>query len=738
MSEINEICLLSEYKIDEKDKDMKSKIEEVDQLEKDKKYYLAVYKLESLILQDGTTEKFNYRFLNLILDHYNEIFKEINNFSKGIQLNEELQIKYEDAINDANKYNFYYFRDCFDKYEVTLNQTQLNKITSKKKIHNLKVINKFTLLKEEYLKLIEDITSEDKIVSAQTIYETIYNLNSKIKDENESKLFYIYKYLDINLINNNRIFELIQNNKFYLSQFSFGFFNNLGIPIGYSDNLNLKFRYLFLLIKNKINKLEKKKKKTTQNNSIEEKTDSSIKFVFKTFKDIFSNIKEERLEFIKYFSLIFLYIIFEGKYNITDIYNEETKLPFSYFKILCEQFSMNNNVDDNQKFLYKKLKILQSTDKQIIINYNAQELCLNFEDYSINSFLINSTKKSNDILIKNNSKKFLCKDKIYEEYYDDFIELLKKICCSNTVKILQSLHNEFKLSNAFFSNAEIKNDFFENRLKFYPYESYKIYGITDKYLLEVYLSSIYLNNINNYDNSLDENFKEILYTFNMALNSVTFQHEALNHYVRAYLSYFGNQLERKISIDTKSADIYYPIQKLEEINYTPKYLRKYIEKLTEEDLYELSKTSELEYEKYIGEYTKEQNELNSAKNDNTELNDEGYYYERQLFTTKEEKKLTEFNFLQALMLIDEDAYNLDPIHFHYCFLQLRDTIKYSFIKENFGSELLKKLVEKIDISLVNRIKSLTFTAKRGSNDGVMYFDFSDRIGYDVMSSYANE
>lgn len=247
--EKKEICLLSEYKINEKDKEMKSKIKEVNKLEKDRHYYLAIYTLESLILQDGTNDKFNFRFLNLILDHYEELFKDLKNFSSGIQLDEGFQLKYEDAINDSNKYNFNYFRDCFDKYEISLNQEQLKKISIKKKKHNLKIITQFPSLKEEYLKLIEDLENVKKIIPAQKIYDIIQELNSKIPKENESRLFYIYKYLDINLIESNEIFDLIEKNKLFLNQFSFGFFKNLGIPIGYSDNLNLKLRYLFLLIK---------------------------------------------------------------------------------------------------------------------------------------------------------------------------------------------------------------------------------------------------------------------------------------------------------------------------------------------------------------------------------------------------------------------------------------------------------------------------------------------------------
>ena len=732
------VCLLSEYKINEKDKKTSKLINKIDNLEKSGHYYLTIYYLDSLILQDGTNPKFNFRFLNLILAHYDEIFKDIKNFSLGMQLDEDFQLKYEDAINDCYKYNFNYFRDCFDKYEVSLNQEQLKEITKKKKKHNSKVITEFPSLKEEYSKLIEDLENVNEIVSAQKIYDIIEELNSKIPNEKKYKLFYIYKYLDINLIESNEIFELIEKNKFFLNQFSFGFFGGLGIPIGYADNMTLKLRYLFMLIKNKINERGVETENTENGNEVQK--DSPLEFVFNTFKTIFSAIKSNRFEFLKYFSLIFLYFIFEGKYNVEDRYDDESKLRISLFRILCEQFSSNNKTPDEElRILHKNLKINNTNENQIEICVSKQNICFNIQDYSINSFLINLSFEKKNIMIKNHSQKLFCRDKIYEEYYNDFIQLLIKISCSHTVVILQSLHNDFKLTKTFFSDESIRKDFFDNRLKFYPFECYGIHGLTDKYLLEVYLSSIYLDNIKGIDNELKKHFREILFIFNMALNSVNFQHESLNHYVRAYLSYFGDELERKISIDTKNENIYYPEQKLKDINYTPKYLEKFEKELEDVDLLELSKKSKLEYDKYVGKYPGIQKELNVKKNDDGDgdLEDEGFYYERQLFTREGEKKLSKFNFFQALMLIDEDSYNLDPIHFHYCFLQLKNSKNYSLIKKNFQSNLLKNILEKIDIIPQEKIRALTFTAKRGSEEGgEIYFEFDDRHGNDDMSSFA--
>ena len=111
---------------------------------------------------------------------------------------------------------------------------------------------------------------------------------------------------------------------------------------------------------------------------------------------------------------------------------------------------------------------------------------------------------------------------------------------------------------------------------------------------------------------------------------------------------------------------------------------------------------------YIKNESSNKNNINYCSDDD---DDEGYYYERQLFTDKGETKLKQFNFLQALMLLDEDAYNLDPVHFHYCFLKLKNGNNYKLIKENFQSPLLKLLLEKVDFSKSDEIKKLTFISK---------------------------
>ena len=88
------------------------------------------------------------------------------------------------------------------------------------------------------------------------------------------------------------------------------------------------------------------------------------------------------------------------------------------------------------------------------------------------------------------------------------------------------------------------------------------------------------------------------------------------------------------------------------------------------------------------------------------------------------------------MLIDEDAYNLSPIHFHYCFLQLQKTKNFSLKKKNFRSPLLSKLLKKIDENVQSEIQNLVFISKRGMENG-LYF-YAERSGYDVMPNFGKK
>ena len=298
MSDPKKMYSLSEAKIDESSKEIELILNEVNELTQNRKYYYAFYKLENLILRDGTCEKINNIFLNLILDNFDEIIKQINNLSSNVLIEKDDQIKFENAIANAYKYNnFSYFNNCFNKYEITLSSPLLKIITDKKLKYNSKIIQKYPLLKEEYFNLINKIKDDENYILADTIQDSFKKINEKIPDENEKKLFYINKYLDIKLIENNKIFEFLENDRFYLNQFSFSLSNDLGIPISDSHNLALKYRYLFSLIKNKINEIN---------------TDNiSIKYMFKQLGNSCSIIKNNRYELIKNFLLIFINAKFE-------------------------------------------------------------------------------------------------------------------------------------------------------------------------------------------------------------------------------------------------------------------------------------------------------------------------------------------------------------------------------------------------------------------------------------------
>ena len=308
MSKLKEAYLLSEYRIDKDDKEMKRILNKFEDSKEKRLFYNTLYELENLILQDGTSGKYNNKFLNFIIDNFEDLLKEIKNLKSNIFLKEEDYSNYsENSIRDINKYDFFYLRDCFDKYEVTLNNQQLIQIFNKKKIYNENVIRQNPGIKDEYNKLVNNINNNNKI-SADSIHEIINNLNDKI--ECDCKLLYLYKYLDCNLIKNNKIFEYLAKDKLYLNQYKFGLFNNFGIAIGYSNNTDLLYRYLFLLIKNKVNKNEIDYK--DNNNKV-------TAFVFETFQKIFANIKqnqENTFNFIKYFVFIFVYIIFDEPINL--------------------------------------------------------------------------------------------------------------------------------------------------------------------------------------------------------------------------------------------------------------------------------------------------------------------------------------------------------------------------------------------------------------------------------------
>ena len=285
MSDKIKLNILSEYKIDECDNKISGLINSFYKYWKKKEYYKALYSLENLILQDGTSQKYNYIFLNYIISHIKELVEDIKKVKKEQKKKENFFLYKEDKamayLNDVHKYDFYYLRNCFDKYEITLDNQDLEKLHNKKIKYNKKIMaDEDKYLNQEYDKFIKKISSEGNLILPTKIYETINNFNKKIKNK-DFKLFYLYKYLDYKLIINNCLFKYLENDSFYLDQFYFGAFDILGIAIGYCDNINLIYRYIFSLIKNKINENEKEFKNSKK----------LLKFIFTTFNNILKSKK---------------------------------------------------------------------------------------------------------------------------------------------------------------------------------------------------------------------------------------------------------------------------------------------------------------------------------------------------------------------------------------------------------------------------------------------------------------
>ena len=275
MSGLTEIESIQKCHIKENNIEENETLKPFFQFQSNGEYFRALYYLEDKLLENGTNQKYCNSFLNYILDNLEDIIKDINikkiqhkNASKTIK--DKKKEKDNSYLEDIYFYDFYYLRNHFDKYESCLDIQQLNIIKSKKMKHNQSIINKYKDLKKPYDEFIKKVTREDSNIpiTADEIYETINKFNKKIKDE--LKLFYIYNYLDCHLIEENIIFKYLENEIFYLSQFYFGGFDRFGLPIGLSKNINLIYRYLFSIIKNKIDEAfdQKKKRRGKKGNCI--------------------------------------------------------------------------------------------------------------------------------------------------------------------------------------------------------------------------------------------------------------------------------------------------------------------------------------------------------------------------------------------------------------------------------------------------------------------------------------
>ena len=438
---------------------------------------------------------------------------------------------------------------------------------------------------------------------------------------------------------------------------------------------------------------------------------------------------------MKYFAFLFTKIIFEFQFYSEYSDNENLEENYNLYR-LFNQFRNNEKLDEELKHNIGKYKIKEDIFETSFI-LKKQTIKIENKNYSINScilYLYNNNLFKNEELIKNYSQKLLNNKPIYSDYLNDFFNLLKKICTSYTITILQSSHEDFKKFESFFKNKNLLNELFDEKLIFYPYECSDTYGITDKCLCEIYLSSICVQDIPNINKIDVKNRLIILKIYNMALSTIIFQHEGLNNYIRGYLSYTNENTP--INIKTNINKKYFPTQNLNNINEEPLYLKKFKEDLSEDELNELSKGNfELSKEKKNEENEKKEDKMDI---DDIELNeenngdDEEFFYERQLFTMKNEKKLSKINLLQAIMIIDEDAYNLEPTIFHYCFIKLSNAKNYKIIKKNFQSELLNKIFNELTLTEDNLYEiqnNALITNRKKDNFNGLFFN---RYANDVL------
>ena len=166
-SDLEEVYLLSDYKIDDNDETMKLMIQKFYQFVEKKEYYMALYNLENLLLQDGTSQKYNYIFLKFIITNIYNLIKDIKKKKKekdniifNTKNKEEL-----DYLKDVDKYDFYYLRNCFDKYEIALSDNELNEILKEKIKYNEMIIeNEDKELRKKYSKFIKRFNFEGNFI----------------------------------------------------------------------------------------------------------------------------------------------------------------------------------------------------------------------------------------------------------------------------------------------------------------------------------------------------------------------------------------------------------------------------------------------------------------------------------------------------------------------------------------------------------------------------------------------
>ena len=169
MSEQIKLDMLYENKIDEDNKEMSDLINSFYKYWKKNEYYKAFYSLENLILRDGTSQKYNYIFLDYIISHFKELVEDIKKVKNEQKQKENIFLYKEDKtmenLNDLDKYDFYYLSNYSDKYEITLDNLELEKLHNKKIKYNKKIMaDEDEFLNQEYDNFIKIISIEGNMI----------------------------------------------------------------------------------------------------------------------------------------------------------------------------------------------------------------------------------------------------------------------------------------------------------------------------------------------------------------------------------------------------------------------------------------------------------------------------------------------------------------------------------------------------------------------------------------------
>ena len=346
----------------------------------------------------------------------------------------------------------------------------------------------YRLNKENRIKFQNLIIKSKKISNEEKI-----SLKKYFKNK-DMKTLYLELIKEINnlyiedKLNKEEIKKLSESEKYNIPSLEVSF------PVFIKGNMELKYSYLinsiFILFQNiQIpNNINNEKEKNKMKNII-------FKQMSKRFYLFFNNILRNENEFnerykdnqeIIYFHFLYIHIILFCSFDYN--FNEELS---NYISICFETekdklYVINKLLDCYQQKNIKTIKSLitiKIKNDKISFNpyeYNCKKL---FEDYSI---------EINDIKKKLNEQKYFSLMKLYNtrqfgndiELFEEMKKSYKMILTSNTYNELINKMNFMKeIENPFLSeNGEEILKEFENLTFFIPIPSYKIHGLTDKFL----------------------------------------------------------------------------------------------------------------------------------------------------------------------------------------------------------------------------------------------------------------